>query len=444
MPLSETELEILRLVATGATNREIARERTISEATVKKHVTNINAKLGTANRTEAMRRALELGLVTVGTPDDGAGARDRDTARHLAAELERSRRRSRRMVLGLAIGATVLAATLGGLGVAWLGTRPAAATVVPASSPVEESPPWLVGVDLPTAVSGAACAAFPDEDAVYVMSGRDPDGLARSTMRYRSVELRWQRLADKPTPVSGASAVALQGRLLVPGGCGPDGGAVRTVEIYDPARDRWQQAASLPVPVCAYGLVVWEGDAFLFGGRSGEDAATATDGVWRYRPDEDVWQPEGEMPLPRADLAAVADGNRVRLLGGRDRSGRLQTSHWTYRPFGSVEDRWDLDSAPALPQPRAGLGALSTPIGSVLAVGGGWDVALRDGTIALGRDGSWLPDARLPGFTPQRGACIVLSDNRWAVILGGEVDGRLLNRHYRREVVAGTIFVPAR
>ena len=102
--LSETEREILRLLATGATNREIARARGISEATVKKHVTNINAKLGTGNRTEAMRRALELGLVSVEVPDSEGNleedraadrAADRASSEALSVELARAHRHTR-------------------------------------------------------------------------------------------------------------------------------------------------------------------------------------------------------------------------------------------------------------------------------------------------------------------------------------------------------------
>ena len=62
-PLSERELEVLRLLATGKPNREIADELSVALDTVKKHVTHIPVMLGAANRTEATARARELGLL---------------------------------------------------------------------------------------------------------------------------------------------------------------------------------------------------------------------------------------------------------------------------------------------------------------------------------------------------------------------------------------------
>ena len=62
-PLSPREMEILRLVATGATNREIAAQLVLAEGTVKNHVTNIFNKLGVTDRTRAALRARELGLL---------------------------------------------------------------------------------------------------------------------------------------------------------------------------------------------------------------------------------------------------------------------------------------------------------------------------------------------------------------------------------------------
>lgn len=62
-PLSPRELEILRLMANGATNREIAGQLVLAEGTVKNHVTNILTKLGVADRTSAAMKAKELGLI---------------------------------------------------------------------------------------------------------------------------------------------------------------------------------------------------------------------------------------------------------------------------------------------------------------------------------------------------------------------------------------------
>jgi LuxR family maltose regulon positive regulatory protein len=62
-PLSERELEVLRLVAVGLSNRQIASQLVLSEATVKKHINNIYGKLNAHKRTEAVACARELGLL---------------------------------------------------------------------------------------------------------------------------------------------------------------------------------------------------------------------------------------------------------------------------------------------------------------------------------------------------------------------------------------------
>jgi DNA-binding NarL/FixJ family response regulator len=63
VPLSERELEVLRLVADGRSNREIAAAVFLAEGTVKNHVTNVLGKLGARDRTQAALRARDLGLL---------------------------------------------------------------------------------------------------------------------------------------------------------------------------------------------------------------------------------------------------------------------------------------------------------------------------------------------------------------------------------------------
>jgi len=69
MPRSELtarEIEVLRAVADGLRNKQIADQLQISEATVKVHVTNIMAKLSVADRTEAVTIALKRGIIRLG------------------------------------------------------------------------------------------------------------------------------------------------------------------------------------------------------------------------------------------------------------------------------------------------------------------------------------------------------------------------------------------
>lgn len=62
-PLSNREMEILQLIATGASNKEIAKRLVITEGTVKNHVTNILGKLAARDRLHAIIAAKEMGIL---------------------------------------------------------------------------------------------------------------------------------------------------------------------------------------------------------------------------------------------------------------------------------------------------------------------------------------------------------------------------------------------
>jgi DNA-binding NarL/FixJ family response regulator len=63
VPLSDRELDVLRRLAEGESNREIAAALFLAEGTVKNHVTNVLAKLGARDRTQAALRGRALGLI---------------------------------------------------------------------------------------------------------------------------------------------------------------------------------------------------------------------------------------------------------------------------------------------------------------------------------------------------------------------------------------------
>ncbi len=67
--LTERETEVLRLLAQGRSNKEIAHDLTIGEKTVKTHVSNILSKLSVPSRTQAALYAVRIGLVTLDPAD---------------------------------------------------------------------------------------------------------------------------------------------------------------------------------------------------------------------------------------------------------------------------------------------------------------------------------------------------------------------------------------
>lgn len=63
-PLTERELDVLKCIAQGLSNREIAERLVITEGTVKNHVSNLIAKLDVRDRTQALLKAKELGIIS--------------------------------------------------------------------------------------------------------------------------------------------------------------------------------------------------------------------------------------------------------------------------------------------------------------------------------------------------------------------------------------------
>jgi two-component system NarL family response regulator len=66
--LTHRELEVLRLMASGGSNREIARALYVTESTIKGHVNNILSKLGVRHRTHAVTVAVRRGIITLPEP----------------------------------------------------------------------------------------------------------------------------------------------------------------------------------------------------------------------------------------------------------------------------------------------------------------------------------------------------------------------------------------
>ena len=438
--LSHTELEILEEVATGATNREIARNRGISEATVKKHLTNINAKLETTNRTEAVRVALERGIIQLDTPGtDGASA---EAARRLGEELTRARGRARLLRRIAVITALLLAAVL----LAWLLVEANEEPVqAPTPAPDISRSRWRIRTSLPAPQAHFALVHGPE--GLYAAGGVRADGVTDALLHFsQDRRFEWSELAPMPTAVSHVHGVFVSGQLLVPGGCDADGQPTDAIQAYDPTTDSWVAFdPPLPAPRCDYALAMAQGAVFVFGGRDGPESDSAQDTVWRLDPGGEEWAVEPEMPLPRYGLSAAPLDDAVHVVGGYDRSGEPTQDHWVFDPNPRAADRWSSGDAPALSAPRAGLAAV-TLLNRLFVVGGGaepTDPTVWEAGTEWRYDPTVLPVPEIAARRPERGMGLTIEQNRYVVLAGGESsDGQLLDVHGFYEPFTNRIFVP--
>lgn len=410
--LSEREMEILRLVAQGLANKEIARELFISANTVKVHLRNIFGKLEVSSRTEATMMAVRQGWVTV----DTAVPEGEATVEPLAAAVALSTAsqpepiellaRWQRVFLLVALTAVLVL-------LAWTWPQPAPAEES-AENPLIDNPgPMaLVGPpnltsrwqeEVPMSIGRGRLAAAAVGGQIYAIGGEMPGGgFTGAVEAYEPVQRTWTLKATKPVPVANVSGAVLAAKIYVPGGSISEIGVTAVVEVYDPATDQWAQVAPLPEARAAYALTVHGGKLYLFGGFDGhQDVAT----VFVYDPATDEWQPGPSMPSARAFAGAATLDDEIYVVGGYASEVELDRCE-VYLP---ATGEWQT-CAPML-EGRGGLSLIAVG-GKLQAIGGGWDGYLAyNQWYDPGRDAWFRFQTPIPG--------------QWRNAAAAEMEGRI-------------------
>ena len=303
--LTEREKEILQLLATGASNKEIARHFFISSNTVKVHLRNTFAKIGVTSRTEAAVYAIHQGLSQAADlPAAMPATQELPTATSISLETK-SKLHSpwiSALVIAILVGVITLAITT------------SQAPSIAVASPVPGAPQrWQELAAMPTARSGLAVAVY--ENQIYTIGGETAQGVTGVMEQYDVASDTWITLTSKPVPVTDINATVIGGQIYIPGGRLASGGVTDVLESYDTRRHQWQRLAPLPVALSGYALAAFEGKLYIFGGWDGLKYMAS---VYEYDPEQDKWSVRSPMPTARAYAgAAVADGN-IFVLGGYD------------------------------------------------------------------------------------------------------------------------------
>lgn len=380
--LSERELEILRLIATGVSNKEIAQELDISTNTVKVHLRNIFGKIGVASRTEAAMQAVRWGLVpavsgsifgdhSLGRVGSLNQAKDLNTVSPSQAispspelpaiPLTQSRFRIYRYRWWAVIGFCGLVILLVSM-IFWFRRLVLTATS-PNSINYPQPPRMQELAPLPTARLDMATISY--ENKVYAIAGLTDQGVTGAVECYDPRLDSWEERSPKPIAVSEVSAVVIRGLIYVPGGRLDTGALTQVMEVYNPPEDRWETRASLPVPLSAYGLVAYEGRIYLFGGWDGRQYLKT---VYIYDPSRDSWSQGTPMPGARAFAGAVVVLDKIYIIGGLDGNNVLSTNDiFSPNREGIGTNLWS--TGKSLPEKRYAMGIAS--IADIIVVMGG-------------------------------------------------------------------------
>ncbi|KPL72033.1 hypothetical protein ADN00_16235 [Ornatilinea apprima] len=359
LPLSEREMEILRLAATGASNKEIALTLGISPNTVKVHLRNIFEKIGAASRTEAAAYAIRMGWVEMGDIPADPEEAERAAPEPVSVPQKISQTPGMRLLLiGLGILLTVMFIRRTMTPPAEINS--AALTPLPPETGSEQ---WEALSEMPAERSGMAGVVF--ENRFYLLGGEGKQGLTAPTWEYTPETQTWASLADKPTPVRYAPAAVLGGQIYLAGGELADGKPVNHLESYNPREDRWESHAPLPENRSQAALAAFEGKLYLFGGWNG--MAFSAD-VYRYDPTADQWELFASLPSARGFASAVVSGNKVLLIGGRNNTTPLDET-LAFHPQWVLEGEDPWEQLAPLPQGRFAMGTVELA-GNVYLVGG--------------------------------------------------------------------------
>jgi DNA-binding CsgD family transcriptional regulator/N-acetylneuraminic acid mutarotase len=444
--LSERELEILKLLATGLSNKEIAAQLYLSPNTVKVHLRNIFAKLGVQSRTEATLIAIQRGYVAVpGTapandesavePSEPIGVVEQTESVPTAPAIEIEPAlpvRRRLFLIGLALLAILLAVIAVPRGSAQSSgqTQPfsdSASTGAVSALQAGDSV-WqpLVPMSLPR----GRLAVAANGTQIVAIGGETANGVTGLVEMWDADRQQWQTRQNKPTPAANIGAVALGDQIIVPGGYTAAGTPTNVVEAYHVISDAWTSLAALPAPRFAYAIAAHDDKVYVFGGWDGQRYANST---FIYDPQTNQWMTGAPLPIGRGFAGAAALGDAIYVVGGYaddhefDRCDR-------YLP---QDDRWE--TCAPMSVARGGLSLV--PIsGRLYAIGGGWTGYLTFNERYDPATNSWsIVPSPFTGQWRGMGATHVGND---IYALGGW-NGQYLNVLEKYSPFPFSIFVPA-
>ncbi len=367
--LSDRELQVLEMVATGASNQEIAHQLVISVNTVKVHMRNIFEKLEVQSRTEAALRAIQEGWLE---PPETAEETTVSAKTYL-------QNKGSQLALGQWQQIYLAIATVIALAVMIIPVIPAATpkvkpilpviyaqppTPVPANSAGSGS--WVLQAPRPTKRAGLGLVAL--DGRIFAVGGvRANNKATRLVEIYDPGTDSWSEGAAKPTATANITGAVLDEKIYIPGGCTNTGEAIDSLEIYDPDTDSWTQGESLPEPRCGYGLIAFEDNLFLFGGWNGQ---AFEDTIFTFSSKENKWEIlESSLPQAKGYMGMTSLGEEIYVVGGYDGQEEFNHTH-IFRPEPGV---WE-EKTP-MQEKRGGLGLISAA-NKLYAIGGGWNQPL--------------------------------------------------------------------
>ena len=445
--LSKREIEVLELVATGATNRQIAQELVVSVNTVKVHLRNVFTKLGVESRTEATLKAIQEGLVDVPAaqtdldsptipPSERVSPRSAAPESSVTVEHAHPLPWPKRIALVISLVAIALLSV-----VTWPHANTAAEqTSDDTDNPVNgisnvgvtgETTGWRALAPMTVARSRFGLAVDA-EGYLYAIGGETSGGKTGAVERYDPAADQWTPLsASKPTRVSNISAASIGEWIYVPGGLEAEGGPTAVVEAYQPASAIWNHKSALPQPISGYALTTYNEQLYLFGGK--DERGHVINSTFIYDPEQDKWEMGKPMPTRRAYAAATPLGSRIYVMGGYDG----QHEQTTCEAYLVEEDNWE--SCESLTLARGGLG-LAAVANQLFAVGGGWSSYLWFNEKYSPGTSDWLP-FETPVGQHWRNLAVVSMPDKFYV--AGGWNGDYLNGVWEYVVFWHKIFIPA-
>ncbi|HUN22171.1 MAG TPA: LuxR C-terminal-related transcriptional regulator [Anaerolineales bacterium] len=350
--LTERERELLRLVATGASNKEIATQLFISVNTVKVHLRNIFTKIGVLSRTEATLWAIEHKIVEAPGGDSKESAEQAllalqaqlaeleelteqqkqemlarleqerqqwaetaEQVRHAQQSAEKTaqaeqsarlqaearasaeqsaRRKFVRQLLVVAVAVLLLVGIMTGYAL-WSAQQATQRTNQAVSAlQTAEAERWSKLPALPVEIRQPLLAYAPNQQGIYVLETSPTTESANvHVLRYDNNGSAWLPMPNLPATIAAGSAYALNNQLFV--------ASQNAHWVFDPATQAWSTADSLPQLQGEPRVAVASGTVWLLDRASGE--------IWR-KGNED-WQVMGQLPDGQVATQWVSDGSHL-------------------------------------------------------------------------------------------------------------------------------------